>query len=174
MIYERFKLVYLLDNNINKIRLVGKEFYERAKALGIFGYIIFKNKVQKLKEVFPTKNLKGDKLEIKLIFHRLINDKSNMFENCQSLYSVSHRIIKKDIKILDKKKDENIIVCEKKGKNLVVYKNNEDSIDFSTYSNFNESSENYNECNGDYENKEVSKDINLFDQLCKNQNGTPI
>ena len=73
-----------------------------------------------------------------------------------------------------KKKDKNIIIVyEEKGKNLVVYKNNEDSIDFSTYSNFNESSENYNECNGDYENKEVSKD-NLFDQLCKNQNGTPI
>ena len=142
MIYERFKLVYLLDNNTKKIRLVGKEFYERAKALGIFGYIIFKNKVQKLKEVFPTKNLKGDKLEIKLIFHRLINDKSNMFENCQSLYSVSHCIIKKDIKILDKKKDKNIIVYKKKGKNLVVYKNNEDSND-----------------------NEVSNDMNLVDEF---------
>ncbi len=156
MLYERFKLVYILEKNTIEIKLVGNEFYKRY---GAYGYFIFKNKVYKLKEYFETTNLDIDKLEIKIIFHRLINDKSNMFEDCQSLYSVSHSKIKKD-------RDINRIINNNNNNNNKILQNNtlfdKVTIDLSNNSNCIEPSKNNIECN-DYD--VISMDENLFDIL---------
>ena len=91
MIIEKFKLAYKIEKDKSSIRLFGENFYKKNK---LYGYCIYENKVDILKEFFETKNLKGNILKIKVIFNRIINDKSFMFENCESLITCAHDIIR--------------------------------------------------------------------------------
>ena len=93
MIMEGYKLTYYIEENkssIKHIRLIGQKFFQK---IGSYGFYIYKGKNKRLDEFFDVKNLKSALLEIKIIFTKIIDDKSNMFEDCQSLIKVEQYII---------------------------------------------------------------------------------
>ena len=79
---EGYRLVYQINNNLKKIRLLGKNFYEKNKSSGFF---IYKNNNIGFKEFFEIKNINEDKIELYLILCQKINDKSFMFSECETL-----------------------------------------------------------------------------------------
>ena len=83
---ERYQLVYKIEKNKTRLRLLGEEFYQRNKSSG---HIIYKNKKFRLSEKIETKNLEEKELKIDMIFYKIINNKSFMFENCDALLKFS-------------------------------------------------------------------------------------
>ena len=86
MEFERFELVYKINQNKSLIRLLGEEFFQRNNAQG---HIIYKNKKYRLLEYVETKNVPEDEFKINMIFYKKLNNKSFMFENCDSLIKFS-------------------------------------------------------------------------------------
>ena len=86
MEFERYELVYKINKNETHLRLLGEEFYQRNK---IFGHFIHNNRKFRLIEKVETKNIKENKLEIELIFYKIIYNKSYMFKDCESLLQFS-------------------------------------------------------------------------------------
>ena len=83
---EIYKLIYKKDNRFKKyIRILGKNFYRKNKYVG---RMIIDNKIKPLKDTIKSKDIKNDKLIIKIIFFQKIQNKSRMFEDCLSLISI--------------------------------------------------------------------------------------
>ena len=68
------------------LRILGEEFYKKNKS---YGYYVCKNQKLKLVELIETKNINEDKFKIKIIFNKIIYDKSYMFKDCVSLIELS-------------------------------------------------------------------------------------
>ena len=79
---EKYQLVYKIKKNKNCIRLLGNIFFNRNKTSG---YFIYNNGKHPLKEKFETRTIKKEKLKIYLIFHKIITNKSYMFQECEDL-----------------------------------------------------------------------------------------
>ena len=70
---EIYKLIYKKDNRSQKyIRILGKNFFKKNKYVG---RMIINNKIKPLKDTIKSKDLKNDKLIIKIIFFQKIQDK---------------------------------------------------------------------------------------------------
>jgi len=81
-----YKLIYKKVNGFEKyIRILGRKFFERNKCIG---RMIFNNKIRPLKDKLKLKDIKEDKLIIKMIFFQKIQNKSYMFEDCFYLTSI--------------------------------------------------------------------------------------
>ena len=68
------------------LRILGEEFYKKNKS---YGYYVYKNQKLKLEELIETKNINEDKFKIKIIFNKIIYDKSYMFKDCVSLIALT-------------------------------------------------------------------------------------
>ena len=79
---EVYRLLYQIDEKSEKIRLLGKRFYEKNKSSG---YFIYKNSNIGFKEFYETKNINENNIELYLILCQKINDKSFMFSGCKTL-----------------------------------------------------------------------------------------
>ena len=64
------------------IRILGRNFFEKNKYIG---RMVINNKIKPLKDKIKLKDIKEDKLIIKIIFFQKIKNKSYMFEDCLSL-----------------------------------------------------------------------------------------
>ena len=92
---EEFKLIYKINKNENHLRILGEKFFNCNR---LKFRIIYNNKNYNFKELIPIKDIKDDKLIIKIIFFENIENKSSMFEECTSLLTISQNKIanKKD------------------------------------------------------------------------------
>ena len=88
---EIYKLTYKiirLEELLKDIRILGEIFFNNNKT---FGLMFINNKISPLKDTIPIKDIKGDKLTIKIIFFKNIRNKSFMFKDCFFLKSVSQK-----------------------------------------------------------------------------------
>ena len=77
---EEYKLIIKIDKKQEYLKILGSEFYERIK---FKGKMVINNKGFLLKEKISTKDIKGNDLNIIIIFFEKIKNKSLMFENCE-------------------------------------------------------------------------------------------
>ena len=125
---EKYQLVYKIGKELNNIRLLGKEFFNRNKSTGHF---IYKNKKFRLIETFETKNIKEDILNIDLIFYKKIINKSYMFKECESLLKFDIHIIE------DKQYYSQIINFHEEEENLFDFIYEDEKCDNYLYKNLN-------------------------------------
>ena len=74
-------------NNSDNITIFGKQFVENNKNIC---KIIYEGKEQDLNDIFNTKDIKKEILEIKIIGINNITNASYMFYNCVSLLSLEN------------------------------------------------------------------------------------
>ena len=108
---EKYELVYKIEKDKEYLRLLGEEFFLLNKASG---YFIYKNKLCKLKEKIEIKNINEKEIKIEIRFYKTLFNKSNMFNDCESLlkFSVPKVKIKEQVipkKIETKVEEENLI-----------------------------------------------------------------
>ena len=65
-IFEKYELIYKVDNTKDYLRLLGNNFFKRNKGLGNF---IYKRRKIPLIEKIETSKIKMEFLEINLIFY---------------------------------------------------------------------------------------------------------
>ena len=86
---EIYKLIYKKDTIFQKyVRILGRQFFKKNKYIG---RLIINNKIKPLKDTIQLKDIKEDKLKIKLIFFQKIQNKSCMFKDCLSLTNISQK-----------------------------------------------------------------------------------
>ena len=82
---EIFQLIYKNDKNKNRLRIIGKSFYNYFKKNRIKGYFLYKKRKFILKDIINKKNIKNNEIKIDIIFNEKIDNKSCMFKNCTEL-----------------------------------------------------------------------------------------
>ena len=79
---EVYKVVYKINKESKKIRLLGQKFHDKNKSSCYFIYII--NNIG-FKEFFETKKINQNKIELYLILCQKIKDKSFMFSDWETI-----------------------------------------------------------------------------------------
>ena len=90
MEFERYKMTYkkeLNDKNENNLRILGKYFVKKNINKG---KLIINNKKCNLKEFFEIKNIKGEYLNIQIVFYKDNYNKNCFFKDCKSLIKLSY------------------------------------------------------------------------------------
>ena len=82
---EKYVMLYDIQKNNDKTRILGNEFVKNNKNKG---KIIHKNKKYSLEGLFKNKDLLEDSLKIKMILSKNIYNKSFMFKDCISLLKI--------------------------------------------------------------------------------------
>ena len=101
---EIFKMQYKKEKNINNLRIFGEEFIKNNRNKGL---LIINNKKIKfpLKGIISLDEIK--KSTIKMILTKYISNKSYLFNNCESLESISQLFFHDNEEIKDDNKDNN-------------------------------------------------------------------
>ena len=113
---------YNIKDKKEKIRIFGEKFFinNYSKCL-----IIYKNEIYPLKEYFPIKQNKNNKLEIKLLVFRKLTNFCSMFSKCEFLEEFEfEQVVENNIinnhenKNID---DENSGASIDRVKNILIY-----------------------------------------------------
>ena len=79
-------MLYENKKNIGKLRILGDYFCRNNKNKG---KLIINNKKYYLKEFIEIKNMKEERIKIKMIINNLLYNKSYMFNDCKSLLELT-------------------------------------------------------------------------------------
>lgn len=83
---ETFIMIYRMDENKDNIRILGEKFVKNNVNKS---KLIINNKKLKLKEFFKIKDIKEDKLKIKLYLDKDVFNKGYIFKDCDLLLQFS-------------------------------------------------------------------------------------
>ena len=83
---EKYELFFKMKKYKSHLRILGEEFFNRNR---ISGYYIHENKRCKLVDKIETKTLKKSEIRIKMIFSRIILNKSFMLKDSEFLIKIS-------------------------------------------------------------------------------------
>ena len=120
-------MTYKIDKNIQKLRLLGKEFVKNNKNKG---KLIINNKKVPLKDKISIKVIQ--KNQILMVLNEFINNRSYMFKDCESLVSLTKISLESDSELLKIKEKIN-----QKGFNNNTEEKLEDP-DISSFTNYND------------------------------------
>ena len=96
---EKYRMIYEMNKDGDRIRILGKEFVRNNKNKG---KLIYKNKKYPLLEHFQINNFTEDKLIIKILLNNDSCNRSFMFKDCSLLQEIKI-LNNKDNKLFDNK-----------------------------------------------------------------------
>jgi len=106
---EIFEMIYKISKSVNNLRILGETFVKNNKNKG---YIIINNKKEKIKSFITInnlKNLKQNKIKIKMILIKNIYNISCLFKDCELLESLKYKNIS-NIKNNTNTKEKNQVI----------------------------------------------------------------
>ena len=82
---ELYKMIYNIQSNTNKVRILGEDFLKNNRNKGT---LIINHKKFSLKDILSTSDIKNNK--VRMLLNKSVTNRNYMFKNCQTLSSLSY------------------------------------------------------------------------------------